>query len=284
MELPPAESLPYLQNSQSNFTKTQSVFDLRPQNLEPEAPKLQSNFVPVLPADVKRQIFGQSPALLQQSQSLSRGMQQTTKQQYLSQLCSRPISQRELKKYLATNPIDVAYIKVRSIEYSEFVDTTYYHYTPTQVSRPDEASFYYSIYTGFAGKTYSGDNYVVSLPFYSTVATEVPARDNVLLDLLTQYRIYQQRLRCIQLDPSFAGNQVRANFNAIINHEFWTWSDNPITAQVKLLAYLKLNSYVLGLQNIERDPTANIEHVDKLQLKAEIQNLIGTIQGVIAGW
>ena len=219
----------------------------QPPNLEPPAPKLQSNFVPVLPAEIRGEIVKWHPNLLRQSQILSKGTAQVAAPHYLEQLCNQPISPSEFQTYLATEPNLVAEFDVNTLvdtagEWFEVMDSFY-----SLKSENDLLISKIGLYIthGFATFHYS------EIGMYIAKITPM-GYENSLKDLLTSYRIYQQRQRCQTLfsqlrpDASWAGMKVRADFNFITSTGYRTWSSFPLLSELKLYQYLHVNCAMLA--------------------------------------
>ena len=262
--------------------------------------------VPALPADIYGEIFRREPSLLRQSQQISKSVGRATKFPYLEQVCNQPISDDEYKNYLRwlqnqAGEQKVAWFGWRGPDRpSEMFALTYLKHEIA----PRGPSYT----TKYLGETadYPGYIYVSPLKVQYTESSSVNSfedyynalrRDGTIkfYDLLSTYQVLSHRLDCQRLDPKFAGNWVRREFEQIVHT---AWSPNPLYARMQLYLYLVTNAFVLNIPAPDggswgarvhffsfapdEDPEAGQRKAE--QLEALINYLIHAIRRKINDW
>lgn len=199
----------------------------------------------LLPSEIKTEIFGQIPETSLIGNQLNRKAYSAASKILLRDICTRPISEKEIRAYIATQPrligiveSDISWLKIDDLHTTVLFLQNY----SDNPAHAEWAHTYINLYedqsTEYTELSYQGSNEThgwenEELFKVDTVYNITFRRPGSTLDLVSMYRILSKRLGCIKLDPNFAKQYVLDKFEQIV------------TATPSILYPLYLHIYLL---------------------------------------
>jgi hypothetical protein len=197
-----------------------------------------------LPLEIQEEILRRTPVPGRQLAGISRasqGLYQASYQPYLEQLCAEPIRFEEFTRYTLTQPLIMGehhcftesgvtslvncdtrvYIRRNSNSYDEIQNVSEINLNDNTIS------------------VQATNDLISSDTFMHNLSSLAHGPD---FDLLTEYRIRQQRLGCVKRQPNYAKNYVISKLDTIYKAPIRDLGDD-----VYVYMYLWINSYAFNI-------------------------------------
>lgn len=221
-----------------------------------------------LPPEIQEYILSQNPELITSYTKINPYMKNITSRIYLKELCDKNVSYNELKNFLINNPtkfgvydLSITNIKIfdrirssdiyfKTTNYINLINIEFDYqniklFKPTYINTTNIfAVADLNIISDFNGIQFIND--ILNKNLNNTIQSTYisPSLCYSQLDLLSQYRIYKNRLGCIQRNPNYAKEKILKQLDSTYN--FYLYNKNIISL-LATHAYMDLQASVLNI-------------------------------------
>ena len=194
---------------------------------------MQFNYMTQLPYELQSEIYSEYNNNLIQSQSVNKLSRNITKQAFLQQICTKPITRREINEYLRNLP-DHLYFFYQEIEENRTIHMGVMKYNVIEIITLDE----YQYNLSFEMVITDYDTHTVT---YNVIQRNVITKDQFdhhdrEPDLLTQYFIYRNR-HCDNIKQEFSKHKILT----ILQNKYNQLYKNDYVSLLSFYLYIRVN-------------------------------------------
>ena len=182
------------------------------------------------------------------SRELSKGLYEASELDYMESICSGPINENEIQKYMK-NKITFGFVTMDDYNATNMIIMTYV----------GDSFYEYQSYLAISILIRESRLYVMKINDYqnSFNSSRFYPPDIKIYDLITTYRIMKTRITCITINSTFAKTYTSNFFKGLINE--WDNFENLIY----LYTYLYINMRIMNLPIDGPSPVYNLAPADK---------------------
>lgn len=190
-----------------------------------------------LPKDIQNEILSSNKNYILKSQSLNKHFKQLTEKSYLEQICTLPISKREILTFLNTLPnvfsytiMGTAIIHKLYIKFNDYYD-------------------YYSLYSYYPWINVDFIHNINTIDtFKDRVSIDFDSSKSIILDPLTEYLIISNRQNCKKLSTQNIFKILKLN----VYNNLLLYNTNDVVNNIFIKLYL-YSSYIVLKFNMISD-------------------------------
>lgn len=248
--------------------------------MEPPEETLDIAQFNALPNELKEHIISSRPDLIAKLSRTNKNFYDLSIRPYLEELCSRPIQQNELQRYIATTPLIVGQHYCYSGPYTDYeIECS----TDIYIHRPHHDYIEISLYSGIDMSPLK-----LNMRTHSSEGTIIVSK-KYEYDLITQYNILRNRLGCVQRHADYAKEYILRDQDDRYHTIMAQFKDphvefsHKVANQISLFHILWMNAYAFNISPSVIIPTGDIQDIPAFMnsINKEIPRLYTAIRKAI---